>query len=331
MAKEIFSYKKIYIEDSPTMYRYKDTLKKNYFVKLNRREKVYTNDFELPEIIFKELQDYCIRNDFKYETKIVEEKDFENRYHVIYEFISYSETLFVIRKRKDKKEEYIINVYNYDYYSIVTIVECSSGNTLNLNLKDISYKRSIEIEILKQLYKIVDNYTGKLRIDNFIHIYSILCNQYQTNLTYQAKLNSFKYALFSKIKEKNQGGFLCNCVPGFAPDIYFTVVGDKIVSSLDGNFLSYSSEQKVLKYLYDKKNRKYIGVKKEPSLSELFLDRKISSNIGGYPTKALINKVEAVNINMIRISIFDGTNTYEIGKLFHKDELLQLIKNSWFF
>jgi hypothetical protein len=159
-------------------------------------------------------------------------------------------------------------------------------------------------------------------------MYSVLINQYQSETTYQNKLRSFKYVILSKIKNRQEGSFLCNCVPGFAPDISFSILGDKIVSSLDNNPISRSSEQKILKYLFKQENQKYIGKRKRLTLLDMFLHRKINCNINGFNTNALINYVKDEGNGMIRINIFDGNKTHMVNKLFKKDELLEQIRNS---
>jgi len=287
-----------------------------------------SNEYELPESLFTDLLVFSEKNNFTFEIKVIEEKDFQNKFHIIYELLSYTETLLVIRNRRAKNEEYIISIYNYDYSSIITILECKSGETIKLNIEELDSKPSVEIEILKELYKMIDSHNSKFEIEKFIHMYSVLINQYQSNTTYQNKLRSFKYVILSKIKDRKQGNFLCNCVPGFAPDISFCILGDKIVSSLDNNTISHSSEQKILKYLFKQENQKYIGKRKRLSIMDLFLHRKINCNIAGFNTNALINYVKEEGNGMIKINIFDGNKTHSVNKLFKKEELLEQIQNS---
>ncbi|RXK15465.1 hypothetical protein CP985_08440, partial [Malaciobacter mytili LMG 24559] len=71
----------------------------------------------------------------------------------------------------------------------------------------------------------------------------------------------------------------------------------------------------------------YIGVKKEPTLNDLFYMKKIKVLINNFETKYAINKIEQVH-NKLKIHVFDGKNTFPINQLFSKEELFNKVKEA---
>ncbi|RXK15059.1 hypothetical protein CP985_10510, partial [Malaciobacter mytili LMG 24559] len=107
--------------------------------------------------------------------------------------------------------------------------------------------------------------------------------------------NKFKNTFISKILKDSPNKFLCNCVPGFNPEISFYLRDKRIINDLTNNPIDFKQETKIWEYLYKQENRKYIGVKKEPTLNDLFYMKKIKVLINNFETKYAINKIEQVH------------------------------------
>ncbi|RBQ29421.1 hypothetical protein [Aliarcobacter vitoriensis] len=303
--------KKFIIKDQKELYRHK-----NYLLSLDlefdSHKKEYSNSGYLDFNTEYELVEFLKNGDFKY--TITEEKitDFKKQIIAKYKTLQIDTNNIFIVEKNDNSKIYLLNQTKNQ----IQILDLKKSNFKSYKIdKDIQNETNLSIKVLKTLAS-NDNDFKEL-----FNIFAILENQNSEELLFIDKLKKFKYFCISKIKEKQQDMFLCNCIEGFFPETKFYVKGDRVFSDYTNYFLSYEQEFKLWKYLYN--NRNLIGVFKEPTLNQLFVGRKL------YIIDEFENKIKVIiksakfseDNQGIIISLSNGISIQKLSKIFTKEEL----------
>ncbi len=303
--------KKIIIKDQKELYRHK-----NYLLSLDLEfdnlKKEYFNSGQLELDIEFELVEFLKNHNFKFSFINEEINDTNKIILASYKSINIDEdTIFIIDKKNSKKL-YLI----YKEKNNILIVDLN--NEIIKSYKNSSESKKLSIDTLEVLASNQDDFK------ELFNIFSVLENQNKEDMFLLDKLKKFKYYCISKIKEKQQDMFLCNCVVGFFPETKFYIKGDKIFSDYTEFFLPFDLEFKIWKYLFY--NRDLIGVYKEPTLQELFFGRKIYTlDEFSQKVKRLIVNANYTKNNLVQITLSNGITTQKVSKEFTKEELLRRV------
>ena len=312
---------KYVIPEQKELYRFKNYLS-TLGIGFNSTKKYYSNEVMLNEDEEKELIDFLINKDFKYQIEKVAIKNKEKEIQSKYKILKIDKHNYFIADRVTNKKLYMISI-----------------DTLNKNIHFLdmenSYYKSLKIDtpvnqtendlIIIILEKLNENQNDFKRL---FKIFTVLANEYNDELLLYERLKKFKYFCIARIQEQNKNNFLCNNIPSFNPDSIFYLKNNKIFSSITENYLTSEQEQRVWKYLFS--NQQLIGKYIEPTVEELFLHRKINvKDKQGEISTALISKIEPSSNDRFKITVNNGNNDIKIDKDFSKDELREYIKKTF--
>lgn len=320
-----YIYNKITIPEQKELYRHKNILIELGLI-FDNMKRDYSNNEEISNEALEEIIWICKKNNFNYEVKEIEITDKDIIFQNLYTLISIDNNTFFIENKKQKKKVLSILINEEVGIDRINIIDIQKGKLLTIN-KKFENKLNRLIEITNILIEKRNSLESDIDIDNLIYVLSLLSEKYDKDNRLSAKLNKFKNTFISKILKDSPNKFLCNCVPGFNPEISFYLRDKRIINDLTNNPIDFKQETKIWEYLYKQENRKYIGVKKEPTLNDLFYMKKIKVLINNFETKYAINKIEQVH-NKLKIHVFDGKNTFPINQLFSKEELFNKVKEA---
>ncbi len=323
MNQNSFKIEKIYIKQQGDLYKYKDQLFQ-LGVLYDTKNQTYSNSYEITDLAMTEVKWICDKNSYTYNLKTEEYSDFDKKVKNLYKMITIDSFNFYIINRKNDKKVFIISIYQSFEKDIVNIVDCQNGKYFKLEKKVPDTYNKI-LEIYNMLLSIDSKNIDYFELDDFILVLSILLEEYDKDNSLKGKLNRFKNATITSIEKKAQNNFLCNCVRGFYPETEFFIKNKKIISSQTQNYVTYEQEMKIWKYLFTSDNKKYIGIRKEPNLFDLFINKKIFANINNFETKVIINEVKN-DYGRIKVKIYDGNNHYWLKNSYSKDKLLEMVK-----
>lgn len=325
MNKQTYTIKKIYIKKQKDIYNHRTKLME-LGIKWDSKKEYYTNPYDISVTAMEEADWLCKKNDFKYEIKIEQYEDYENRVANIYQLKNIDESTFCVVNRKDNKKIFIIHIYTKIEYDIISILDTVNGLAIKLQTK-IKEKSNILVNIfdlMQKKSKDIKDSNKDFNLDNLIFILSILLEEYNHKLSKDGKLLRFKYSIIEELEKKyGVDSFLCNCIDGFSPETKFYLLNKRIISSFNNNYVSAYQEKKIWNYLYI--NRECIGVDKEPTLNQLFIGQKIKVVIDSFETELPITKIIGNDSN-IEITVFNGSNNQKLNKFFNKEELKKRIR-----
>lgn len=302
--------KKYIIPNQKELYRHKHYLF-SLDLEFSHKTQTYENNSYLSYEVEFELQEFLNNNGFKFEISNKEINDIKSIVNSKYKTLYIDENnLFVVENRTNEKLFFINS--NSSTISILDIKK-SIFETFQTSNKEAKLAlKTLEILASEPLFK------------NLFEILSILENQNKENILLLDKIKKFKYFCITKIKNLQQDGFLCNCVPGFFPETKFYIKANRVFSSYTNYFLDYEQELKVFKYLFT--NQNLVGVFKEPTLYELFVGRKIYTiDEFGSRVKRVIKSAKNSSDNRVKIVLSDGVNSKELSNDFDRQELLNRV------
>ncbi|TLS71809.1 hypothetical protein FE246_05130 [Aliarcobacter thereius] len=306
--------KKIIIEDQKELYRHK-----NYLLNLNLEydsyKKIYSNSSFLDFNIEFEIIEFLKNNDFTYKIEEVIIKDFRKQISASYSSLQIDTNNIFIVDKKTNEKIYLLNKIK----NKLLIIDLKKDILKSYKIPRNSLDRfNLALFTLEVLASNSDDFK------DLFNIFAILQNQSSEDLLYLDKIKKFKYFCIAKINEKQQDMFLCNCIPDFFPETKFYIKGDRIFSNYTNYFLTYEQEIKVWKYLYSNKN--LVGVYKEPTISELFIGRKIYTIDGfGNSVKRVIKFAKEIEKGYFQITLTDGISSAKLSNIFSKDELFKRV------
>ena len=323
MTQNSFEIEKIYIKQQNDLYKYKDQLFQ-LGIQYNTKSQVYSNPYEISDLAMNEVKWLCDKNSYTYEIKVEQYSDYDKKVKNLYKMITIDNSNFFIINRRNDKKVFIISIYQSFEKDIVNIVDCQNGKYFKLEQKVPDTYNKI-LEIYNMLLSINSDDIDYFDLEDFILVLSILLEEYDKDSSLKGKLIKFKNVTINAIEKKSQNNFLCNCVRGFYPETDFFIKNKRIVSSQTKNYVTYEQEMKIWKYLFAQDNRKYIGIRKEPTLFDLFINKKIFATINDFETKVIIHEVKN-DYGKLKVKIFDGNNHYWLRNSYRKDELIQMVK-----
>lgn len=302
--------KKYNIPNQKELYRHKHYLF-SLDLEFNHKSQSYENSSSLSYEVEFELEEFLKNNGFKFATINEKHDDLKSIITSKYKILYLDENnIFLVENRTNEKLFFINS--NLKTISILDIKK-----SILKTFKDQSNESKLSLKILEIL-------SSNDEFKKLFEILSILENRSKEDLYLLDKIKKFKYFCITKIKNLQQDGFLCNCVPGFFPETKFYIKANRVFSSYTNYFLSYEQELKLFKYLYT--NQNLVGIYKEPSLYELFIGRKIYTlDEFGSRVKRVIKSVRNASNNSVKIVLSDGVNSKELSNEFDKQDLLNRV------
>ena len=320
----VYQFEQYVIKNQKDIYKHKTELL-SYGLKYDTVKAVYTNTFEVLDYDKDKIEWFCKKYDYEFSKFLINEDNPKSIDLSIYGLYSIDKDNYLIYLRKNDLKCYYISIIHNMSNSVVNILDIRESLHKVLVLK--------EIETDDYLFEIIKYYTDNYdEINNsefskskFFSILNNLIDSFSKEIHLKNRLTKFKYHLIETVKTKNQNSFLCNCVPGFFPETTFSFSGSKIVSSFTGNSVEPRQETKILKYLYNKENIKYIGVYKEPSNYDLFVNNKIKVKKRDDEIEVKIKNIYEKNGSFLEVTVTDGINNFKLANLIQKEKLLKMV------
>jgi hypothetical protein len=240
----------------------------------------------------------------------------------LYELKAIDEFTYFIVKRKTNLNVIAILISEEQGISKINFVDISSGKHLVIKAELNPFVNKV-VDICSVLIEKADSLNNvDFPINNLISVLSIINEKFINDYSKKTKLLKFKHMTISKIQNENKDNFLCNCVPGFYPEREFYIRGKKVIDKYTSNPILPDQEQRLWEYLHRLENRKYIGIRKIPTLDDLFYGKRIMISINGFETVAIITKVKKINNQeQLLICIKNGDTNIDIPNPISKEEL----------